>query len=68
MKPNMYSNGNINQFFHDLVVLKCHGTGIHILHGCVNLMCSFLTVVLNDGYFIQHYAMFGQNGFWQLEV
>ena len=36
---NMYSNGNINQFFMIctvLVVLKCHGTPIW--HGHVNLM------------------------------
>ena len=37
----MYSVGNINQVFMiytGLVVLKYHGTGIHILHGRVNLM------------------------------
>ena len=36
--------GNINQFFTIytvLVVLKCHGTGIQILHGHVNLMLWF---------------------------
>ena len=34
----MYSNGKINQFFMVytvLVVLKCHCTEIHILHGRV---------------------------------
>ena len=38
---NMYSNCNINKFFMFntvLVVFKCHGTGINILHGRVNLM------------------------------
>ena len=43
----MYSNGNINHLFMIytvLVVLKFHCTGIHILHGRVNIMyyCSFV--------------------------
>ena len=36
-----YFNGNINPFFMIctvLVMLESHGTGIHILHGRVNLM------------------------------
>ena len=37
----MYVDDNTKQFVminNLLVVLKCHGTGIHILHGRVNLM------------------------------
>ena len=45
----MYSNGKINQFFMVytvLVVLKCHCTEIHILHGRVNLMKKQTQMVL----------------------
>ena len=45
----MNSYGRINQFlmiYTALVVLKCHGTGIHILHGRVYLMITGVNTVL----------------------